>query len=76
MTYITRQLYTLYRPSTSQPDPIDIAQVIQLAVDIMHPIAEKTAQITGHPFWTSSPIQAGIAPGDMIQILCNLIQTP
>ena len=75
MTHITRQLYTLYRPSTSQPDPIDIAQVIQSAVDIMHPIAEKKQlrlQVTHS--WTSSPIQAEIAPGDMIQILCNLIQ--
>ncbi|MGD9850708.1 MAG: PAS domain S-box protein [Nitrospirales bacterium] len=75
MTHITRQLYSLYRPTTSPTDSVEVEQVIQSALEIMRPIAHKKgirlrSSLSGNP----NPTQVGIAPADLIQILCNLIQ--
>ncbi|MGE0472335.1 MAG: PAS domain S-box protein [Nitrospirales bacterium] len=75
MTRITRQLYSLYRPNSSPTDSIEVEQVIQSALDIMRPIAHKKGiRIRSSLSGDSIPNQVGIAPGDLIQILCNLIQ--
>ena len=75
MTRITRQLYNLYRPSGSPNDPVDVERVLKSALDIMQPVANKkglrlTAALSSDPLHTL----AGIAPSDLLQVFCNILQ--
>lgn len=75
MTHISRQLYSLYRPTPSPTDSVEVQRVIQSALEIMRPIAHKKgivlrSSVSGNGVST----EVGIASADLIQILCNLIQ--
>lgn len=75
MTHITRQLYSLYRPTPSPTDSVEVEQVIQSALEIMHPTAHKKGiRLRSSVSGNLTSTQVGIAPADLIQILCNLIQ--
>ncbi len=72
MTLTIEQFYKLYRPAPPKVDPVDVEWVIRSAVDIMQAVAgKKGLSLTTSFALTTSRV--AIAPGDLIQVLCNLI---
>lgn len=73
ITHITRQLYNLYRPPSPKADAVEVEWVIQSALDIMTPVASKKG-VNLRSSLSVHKTKVDIAPGDLTQVLCNLIQ--
>lgn len=73
MAHIVRQLYQMYRPDTTVVQPINIYEILRLAVEIMKDAAKKhgVKLVVKVP---TSLLLTRVSRNNVTQILCNIIQ--